>query len=108
VSQTPGRNWKLDLRYGRLKTPYNHYTIIAQGVAGELESGFTCPPGPAFISMKTWASSSDEAGHMAQIIGKQIGFAVTGRMYVYETDPSEPPRDDPHGYDITFTPYRVR
>lgn len=47
------KNWKLRLRYGKLKTPYRHYTALAEGeVRGELD-GFSYPPGPAFMGMKT-------------------------------------------------------
>jgi hypothetical protein len=101
----PDRIWKLKLRYGRLKTPYRHYTVIAEGVVGELAQGFSCPAGDAFMGMKTWASSPDEAMDMIHVIGKEIGFTVTGRMYLYDTEPSQPPRATPHGYDIAFTPF---
>ena len=53
-------DWKLMLRYGHLKTPYHHYTVIAEGVADVLAEGFTCPAGSAFMSMKTWSSSSPD------------------------------------------------
>ncbi len=99
------KNWKLKLRYGKLATPFHHYTAIAEGVAGELSDGFSCRPGSAFMGMKMWASSIDEASDMMVVIGKQIGFSVTGRIYVYETEPDAPPRDKPSGYDIQFTPF---
>ncbi|MGV3658237.1 MAG: hypothetical protein ACO1NX_09790 [Chitinophagaceae bacterium] len=63
-------DWKLKLRYGKLQTCYKHITVIAEGIAGELEDGFDCPPGNAFMSMKTWASSDEEAADMIQAIGK--------------------------------------
>ena len=101
----PGKNWKLDLRYGRLKTPFRHYTAIGEGVVGALEDGFACPEGPAFMGMKMWASSSDEAIDMLGAIGRQIGFTLKGRVYVYDTEPIEPPKAGPFGYDISFTPF---
>ena len=104
--QGPDRTWKLKLRYGRLKTPYTHYTAIAEGVvAGELTEGFSCPPGPAFMGMRTWASSPEESADMLRAIGRHIGFTVTGRIDIFETEPQEPPRENPHGYDINFTPF---
>jgi len=99
------RNWKLDLRYGRLVTPYKHFTAIADGVAGEVKDGFECRPGPAVMAMKTWASDADESADMVRHIGMQIGFSATGRIEIYETDPEQPPSDNPRGYDISFVPY---
>ena len=99
------KDWKLKLRYGKLTTPFKHITLIAQGVAGELQDGFSCPPGNAFMGMKVWASSAEEAAAMIRAIGQQIGFKVTGDIQIYNTDPSEPPKDNPYGYDINFTPF---
>ena len=101
----PNKNWKLELRYGKRQTPYRHYTAIAVGVAGQLIEGFTCPPGNAVMGMKTWASSPEESADMIHEISDQIGFAVKGKVRVYDTEPTQPPREDPYGYDITFTPF---
>jgi len=98
-------NWKLDLRYGRLKTPYKHYSVIAEGVVTELTEGFDCRPGAAYMGMKVWASCENESADMAHAIGAQIGFTVTGRVQVYTTEPDQPPSENPLGYDINFTPY---
>ena len=98
-------DWKLKLRYGRLRTPFKHYTAIAEGVVGELAEGFACRPGTAFMAMKTWASSADESADMVRVIGEQIGFRVTGHTRVYDTEPTQPPRPNPFGYDINFTPF---
>ena len=99
------KDWKLKLRYGKLTTPFRHYTVIAEGVVGKLAEGFSCPPGNAFMGMKTWASSTDESADMVTVIGRQIGFTVTGDIQIYDTEPSEPPRERPFGYDIQFTPF---
>lgn len=99
------RNWKLKLRYGKLTTPYHHYGIIAEGVVAEVADGFSCPPGSAFMTMKTWASSIDESIDMVSAVGRQIGFTVTGNIQVYEVEPEQPPRSNPYGYDIRFTPF---
>ena len=98
-------DWKLKLRYGKLLTPFHHYTAIAKGVVGELPDGFSCRPGPAFMGMKTWASSSGESADMIAVIGRQIGFTITGDVQVYETEALKPPGEKPTGYDITFTPF---
>jgi hypothetical protein len=100
-----GKNWKLELRYGRRTTPFAHYSGIAEGEVGELADGFSCRSGPAFMGMKMWASSTEEAVDMVRAIGAEIGFTTTGRIYIYETDPAEPPGENPRGYDITFTPF---
>ena len=99
------KDWKFKLRYGKLKTPYQHYTAIVEGVLREETEDFSCPPGKAFMAMKTWASSADESADMIQAIGEQIGFTVTGDVQIYETEPAQPPRDNPFGYDINFTPF---
>lgn len=99
------KDWKLKLRYGKLHTPYKHFTVLAEGVVGDLEEGFSCPPGNAVMGMKVWASSADEAGELIQNIGEDIGFAVDGRIEIYESEPMEPPTEDPYGYDINFTPF---
>jgi hypothetical protein len=57
------------------------------------------------MGMKTWASSPDELVDMVRVIGRQIGFKVTGRIQVYDTEPKQPPRENPYSYDITFTPF---
>jgi hypothetical protein len=97
-------DWKLALRFGQLKTPYTHYSVVAEGVAGTLGEGFECRPGSAYMGMKAWASSIDEAIDMVRVKAQEIGFTVNGQPRVYATEPSEPPQDKPHAYDITFTP----
>ena len=59
-------DWKLKLKYGQLKTAFQHFTLIAEGIVGNLAEGFSFPKGKAFMGMKVWASSSDEAGDMIQ------------------------------------------
>ncbi len=98
-------DWKLKLRYGKETTAFTHYTVLAVGVVGNLAEGFECPEGNAIMGMKTWATSSDESAEMIQNIGNQIGFEVTGEIQIYETEPEQPPKENPHGYDINFTPF---
>lgn len=99
------KDWKLKLRFGKLITPYNHYTIIADGKVNELSDGFECLKGNAFMGMKIWAESFEEAANLFQSIGKQIGFNATGKLQIFESEPQEPPGENPSGYDITFTPF---
>ena len=42
---------------------------------------------------------------MVRVIGEKIGFKVTGNTQVYDTEPTQPPRANPFGYDIAFTPF---
>jgi hypothetical protein len=98
-------DWKLQLRYGRLTTEFSHFTVIADGVAGKLAEGFTCPPGPAWMTMKAWAENASEAGHMIGLIARHLEFSITGEVLVYDTEPDQPPQTEPHGYGIVFTPY---
>ena len=100
-----GSAWKLKLRYGKTKTKFQHYSTLAEGIAGNLVEGFTCPTGNAFMGMKVWASSTEEAGDMARAIGKQIGFTFTGDIQIYDTQPTQPPGEHPRAYDINFTPF---
>lgn len=99
------KDWKLKLSYGKLTTPFQHYTLIGEGIAGALAPEFSCPQGPAFMSMKAWALSSDQSIDMLRVIGSRIGFTVTGNTQVWETEPEDPPGEKPYGYDINFTPY---
>lgn len=97
--------WKVKLRDGKLRTPFRHFTAIASGVVGELAEGYSCRPGTAFMGIKTWASSTEESADMLVEIGEQIGFRADGSVEVFETEPVQPPREEPYGYDITFTPF---
>ena len=99
------KDWKLKLRYGKLKTDFHHFTVSADGEISELVDGFECRLGRAWMSMKTWVTNGDESADMIQVIGRQIGFIVDGKIHVYDTEPDQPPRDKPYGYDIAFTPY---
>ena len=101
----PEKDWKLRLRYGRLETPYRHYTVIAEGVVSEEIADLQCPAGKAFMAMKAWAASADESADMIQAVGEQMGFTVTGRIHIYQTEPTRPPGPDPFGYDVNFTPF---
>jgi hypothetical protein len=99
------QDWKLKLRYGKLSTPYKHYTAIADGIAGELADGFICKKGEAFMAMKMWAEDTNQAADMISVIGGRIGFKVTGDIQIYDTEAEQPPKERPYGYGINFTPY---
>jgi len=98
-------DWKLKLRYGKIRTPFKHFTAIADGEVEALVDGFSCPAGPAIMAIKTWSSGPDETADMVVAIGRQIGFSANGKIEIYETEPEQPPGQNPHGYSIHFTPY---
>ena len=100
------KDWKLKLRYGQLQTPYQHFTLIARRIVGQLADGFSCIPGNAFMGMKVWAADYDEAVAMIQNIGNQIGFTVSGNIEIFDSEPKQPPKEDPFGYEINFTLYQ--
>ncbi len=99
------KNWKLKLRYGKTQTEYKHFTVLADGIVHDLQEGFECAPGNAWMSMKTWALSTEQSADMISTIGEKIGFECTGTVEVYETEPAQAPKENPYGYDIKFTPY---
>lgn len=100
------KNWKLNLKFGKIKTNFKHYTAIAADEVVELRDGFSCPQGNAMMGMKTWAVDEYQSIDMIKVIGDQIGFVVTGKTYIYNTEPESHPKDKPYGYDINFTPYK--
>ncbi|WP_216362744.1 hypothetical protein [Formosa algae] len=93
------------MRYGKTKTEFKHFTVLADGIAGDLVDGFDCKPGNAWMSIKTWSKSADESSEMIQFIARQIGFEFRGKIEIYKTEPIEPPREEPFGYGINFKPY---
>lgn len=99
-------DWKLKLRYGLLKTPFKHFTLIAKGYVEEPIEDFSCPVGNAYMGMKVWALDSNEAYDVIKSVGNHIGFKITGNTEIFETDPVQPPSENPFGYDINFTPFQ--
>ncbi|MEZ9525140.1 hypothetical protein [Enterovibrio norvegicus] len=97
--------WKLELKSGKLTTIFEHFTVLADGQVEDLIEGFDAPKGNAIMGVKVWASDIEEPPYMVKSIGDQIGFKVTGEIQIYKTGPEQPPRDNPYGYDIQFTPY---
>lgn len=101
-------DWKSLYQAGKLNTPYKHFSVIAEGVAGRDTGQYGGKPGPAFLGMRVWASSAEEARDMTRLFAERVGFALKGKIEVYDTEPIEPPRDAPHAYSIKFTPYAAR
>lgn len=100
-----GSDWKVKLRYGKISTLFQHFSVIAEGHVVDLSAGFASSTGRAFMGMKAWATDADEAMDMIRTIAPRVGFQVEGKIYVYETEAEEPPRETPHGYSLKFTRY---
>jgi hypothetical protein len=100
------KNWKLKLKYGKLDTAFRHFTLIGDGEIMEANPDFDTTKGSAaFFSMKVWAKDQDEATDMLVTIGSEVGFSATGKIYIYTTDPEQPPGDNPRAYDLGFNQY---
>jgi hypothetical protein len=101
------RNWKLLLRYGRLRTPYEHFTVFADVQVIEANADLGSHAGPGWMSMNVWASSADAAAEIICDIAPQVGAEVRGRWEVYKTEPREPPQDVPFAYELRFVAYKA-
>jgi hypothetical protein len=100
------KNWKLKLRYGKLKTAFRHFTLIGDGEIAESNTDFGTTKGAAaFFTIKVWARDQEEAVRMLAVIGRDVGFSATGEVNVYLTDPEQPPGEHPSGYDLGFSQY---
>ncbi|SOD14697.1 hypothetical protein [Pedobacter xixiisoli] len=99
------KDWKLKLRYGKIKTPYKHFTIIGNCEVGNLIDEFSCRPGPAYVSMKVWTLDYKQAAEIFSSVGNQIGFTPYDDVEIYDSEAVNPPKEDPFAYDINFTPY---
>ncbi|OOO47827.1 hypothetical protein BS630_16265 [Rhizobium laguerreae] len=100
------KNWKLKLRYWKLKTAFRHFTVIADGEVMISNPDFDTTAGSAaFFSIQAWVSDNDEAIDMVVTIGRNVGFNASGRIYVYSTEPQQPPPDAPHAYGLNFHQY---
>ncbi len=98
-------DWKLKLRYGKLETSYSHYTVLASGRANQPIDDFDCPIGSAWMASKMWAINIEQAADIIQSIARQINFEITGDIQVFDSEAVNPPKDNPYGYDINFTPF---
>lgn len=100
------KDWKLKLRYGKLTTPYQHYTIIVPVVIEKYIEDFSAQPGIAYAGIKMWATDTEEAANITHWLGEEKGYMVDGNIEIYKTDPEQPPGDSSHAYDVKFTYYK--
>lgn len=99
------KDWKLKLKYGKLKTPFNHYTIIAPVLINEYSEEYAAQSGKAYVGLKIWAENDNVAISMFENLAHDAHFKITGNMELYETDPIEPPTEKQYSYGITFSYY---
>ncbi|MBP1856562.1 hypothetical protein [Rhizobium herbae] len=100
------KDWKLRLRYGKLKTAFRHFSILADGEIATSNPDFGTTAGAAAVfSMRVWALDDEQAVDMLVSIGQRVGFDATGEIRLYDTDPEEPPSDEPRAYKLNFHQY---
>lgn len=94
------------MRYGKLKTAFHHFTVIADGKIVEARPDYmTIEGSAAFFAIKVWATDSAEAIDVLVAVGRQVGFDASGRIYVYDSEPTQPPSENPHAYSLSFHQY---
>ena len=102
------KDWFLKLRYGKIKTPFHHYTVLVD-VFTEKEitdyNSNVCPKGNAWMGVKVWANDADEAADIARMLASNLGLALNNDIQVFSTKPEMPPQEKPFAYDSKFTPY---
>ena len=98
-------DWKLKLRYGRVTTPFTHYTLLADGRLLAANEKLGGEPGPAFFGLKIWAVDDDEAFIIYRDIASREGFEIGDKIDLWTTDPERPPKDRPYAYGPKLTAY---
>ena len=104
------KDWFLKLKYGKIKTPFQHYTVLLDVYAGKEITDYNsnvCPEGNAWMSVKVWANDADEAADIACALASNLGLALNknNSIQVFSTKPEMPPQEKPFAYDSNFTPY---
>lgn len=99
------KDWKLKLRYGRLKTPFVHMVVLSYVEILTPDEKLGTITGPAVMMFKGWARNDDEFFEMTEHYAEMLGANVVGKTELYTGEPEQPPAAKPFGYDINFTPY---
>lgn len=100
-------DWKLKLRYGKLKTQFTHYTVIVECEVLEPHENLGSHGERGFFGLKVWAENEDEAAHLTMLVAKHYDLKVGKTFDVFKTDPVQPPGEQPSSYDANFTPYEI-
>ena len=99
------KDWKIKLANGLITTDFRHYSVLADCTVGELIEGFDCRPGKAWVGIKAWAIDLDDATDIVLGMGNEIGYEVTGKVEIFETEPEMPPQEGSFCYELNFTPF---
>lgn len=80
--------------------------MIADGKIVEARPDFkTIEGSAAFFTIKVWATDNAEAIDVLVVVGQEVGFDASGEIYVYNSEPEQPPGENPHAYDLNFHQY---
>ena len=81
------KDWFLKLKYGKIKTPFHHYTVLLDVFAEKEVTDYNsnvCPEGNAWMGVKVWANDADEAADIACTFARSIGLEInTSIVYKY-------------------------
>lgn len=100
------KDWKLKLRYGKITTPYKHFTLIIPILIENYLQDFDAAPGAAYMGIKIWATDENQAMEIIEDIAEENGFAITGGISIYVTDADRAPEEDPYAYGANFSYYK--
>ena len=105
------KDWFLKLKYGKIKTPFHHYTVLLDVFAEKEVTNYNsnvCPEGNAWMGVKVWANDADEAADIACTLARSIGLEINtsnNSIQIFDTKPEMPPQEKPFAYDCNFSPY---
>jgi hypothetical protein len=105
------KDWFLKLKYGKIKTPFHHYTVLLDVFAEKEVTDYNsnvCPEGNAWMGVKVWANDADEAADIACTLARSIGLEINtsnNSIQIFDTKPEMPPQEKPFAYDSNFSPY---
>lgn len=98
-------DWKQQLASGEQSTAFTHYALVADGALVKDDAQRGLKAGPCVMSLKVWATGTEQAADMIVSIGDAQGFKIADNVDVYATAPDRAPQDQPYAYDLNFTPY---
>lgn len=101
------KNWLQKLKLGKIKTQFHHYTVLVDVFAEEDITDYesnVCPKGKAWMGVKVWATDTEEAGDVAFQLAQSLGFEIN-EIQIFNTEPEQPPTENPSAYGVNYTPY---
>lgn len=102
------KNWKLKLHYNKIKTPYKHYQLFANGknIAMDPEKYKNQSPN-AYMALKCWAEDDKQAVSMMDKVAQSVGFEIKDKVEIYHNEPTQSPEKEPYAYDLNFHFYKT-